>query len=310
VVPIRRKTLLRDSLFRASPYIVTILAILSVVAYVLGLKTLKDKELIACSVMVAIIVAIAVFGVVLAAKDKNVEKIVKSIEEEAEKIYLVGFRLSRWLETNALLRFVKWYKVDGFCYAISALAMLALKNVKAEEIRLARGSSGRTKGKKRRHSWVEIKIPKAGWYVMDLSWTESQLIRRRDYLRHTHLKTKWTCSYDEFWALPYSQMLREAIEKQKTSYIFASLQAYGPCNNDSYGFGRFGEKSWPDGLPWNGHNMPPVKHVDEKKLVSSRVLRDFVKNPRRLQPKGHSQRTATWFWWKIEEAYKKQKASG
>ena len=229
--------------------------------------------------------------------------------EEAKKTYLVGFKISRWLETNAFRRFIAWYQVDGFCYALSALMMLMTRDINAKEIRIARGKIDRKENNEDddecRHSWLEIKIPYTGWYVLDLSWMLPRLIRRRTYMKETHLKTYWICNYDEFWALPYSRMMRDAIEKQETSYIFTSLLAYSPYENKDFTFGYFGGKEWPDSLPWNGHAMPPFVCYGTKNWVSSQILRDFVKKSRRLQPKSHSCRTV-----KIKESKTPKETSG
>lgn len=276
----------------------------------------ERKEIFYATILLIFSLLCTIPVVYMTLKMKKIDKVMGSIEEETKKVYLAGFSISRWVETNAFRRFLHWHEDDGFCYALSTLAMITFKNVKAKNIRIVRGADkadlGKPPSEKHCHSWVEIKIPLTGWVVIDLSWTDSRIISRKTYLKLFALEPEWECSYERFWSIPYSNMLRKAMECQKTSNIFLNLFAYNPKENGLYEFEYKDHEDWPDNLPFKGEVMLPFYHVNEKKLISTRVLRDFVKNPRRLQPKAHSCRTAVYVRRTILNAIKNQRneASG
>ena len=242
-----------------------------------------------CTIDVVVTVLYLIL-LVLTIRKKQFEKFVNALSEEAKKLYFHGFRLNRYVNTCAFWRFQEWLG-SGRCYAFSVLAMIMLRPNKTAT--LYRGDSyGKDGQLKTRHSWVEFKIPMNGWWVADFSWTNHGFMPKKEFFKAVNvdserLEPKWSCSYDEFWGTPFVGAICEAMEDATTSNIFRKLAAFGNPGDEDYGFTEYcySEEMLKYAIC---KQMIPYYDTSDEKFISSRIIRDFVKNPKREQPKARS----------------------
>lgn len=213
----------------------------------------------------------------------------QEIHAEAEKLYFYGFKLQRYLESNAILRLENYLRAS-LCYELSALAMILLRSNKTAK--MCRGDYLDDDGKlKTHHSWVEFEVPNEGWCVLDLAWFEPAIFKKDFYFQHCrNLIPKWSCSYSEFWNIKLTNAVYQAMSQSSTSYIFAELSVFGNPKANGYGFKKYCKKEQKL-IYTDGTYMWP-RRFSSGKVLSSRMIRDFVKNPKREQPKAKSIRLA------------------
>ncbi len=242
-------------------------------------------------------VVFTIFYIVLIAslvRIKMIEKYLEKIWQELDTLYFHGFKVHRYLSSEAFLRLQAWLGC-GMCYELSALAMLVLKHNKTA--RLCRGDYYEQDGKPRTcHGWVEFKIPLCGWCVADFSWIHGGFARKKVFFKSLDggkLKERWSCSYDDFWDLPFPNVLYKAIQSSKTSKILFELTAFCGHTVEDGGFKEWcysGQKlRYSDGtfmIPFLNNKGKPVSTI---------IIRDFVKNPKRKQPKAKSIRCSRLF---------------
>ena len=221
-------------------------------------------------------------------KVKALNKTLRAMHET----WFYGFRADRWfVETSAFQRFTEWYN-EGFCFAMSALAMIILRDNPTARIVQGHieGVKNPNSGGLYRHAFVEFKLPWLGWCVMDLSWITPCIANRNAYYRtYSKMVKDWTCSYEEFWKYDFSHDLYMATRRKETSDILDLLIWYG-CSDGMAGFTKAVLENW----SINEFDMEITApfHYGNEKLISGRILRDFVKNPKREQPKAKSLRRA------------------
>ena len=207
-----------------------------------------------------------------------------------DQLYFHGFKVWRYLKDDAIMRLQEWLGA-GMCYNMSTLAMLTLKHNKTA--RLCRGAYYDENGVFRTlHGWVEFRIPLCGWCVADFSWIHGGFAKKKVYFKSVEgemLKAIWSCSYKDFWDLPFSNVLYKSMQDRKTSCILAELAEFGLPIIEEDGFSEWCY-SGQSLKRTDGTFMIPF-HLGEK-LVSSRIMRDFVKNPKRHQPRAKSIRIA------------------
>ena len=208
------------------------------------------------------------------------------IWQELNLLHFHGFKIRRYLENETFSRLQEWLG-SGMCHELAVLAMLVLKPNKTAT--LCHGNYYDADGNfQTHHSWVEFKIPFNGWYVADFSWIDIGFVDKKKYFTSDNgeLKPTWSCSYDDFWDLPFPNVLYEAIKSPKTSKILFELTAFCGHTVEDGGFKEWcysGQKlRYSDGT-----FMIPFLN-DKGKPVSTIIIRDFVKNPKRKQPKARS----------------------
>lgn len=233
---------------------------------------------------------IVIFGIIARFSHR---RFITSMRCEIEELYLQGFKLWRYFDSNAIIRFEK-YLGSGICYDLAALSMVLLKNYKHS--RLCQGVKYDKEGKfQTRHAWTEVKIPFDGWYVLDLAWCSPCFYPKKKYYKlfnegKESLTAEWICNYKDFWGISLSRAIREAMQNQKTSYVFKEFSCFG---NPDEGYGFYDSINNIEGLAFSpsGTMMIPFYSYNNK-LVSSAIIRDFVKNPKRKAPKARHIRTA------------------
>ncbi len=235
-----------------------------------------------CTIDVVVTVLYLIL-LVLTIRKKQFEKFVNALSEEAKNYYFHGFRLNRYVNTCAFWRLQNWLG-SGRCYSFSILAMIMLRFDKTAT--LYRGDSYDKDGQlKTRHSWVEFKVPMNGWWVADFSWTNHGFMPKKEFFKAVNvdserLEPKWSCSHDEFWGTPFVGAICEAMNNAATSYVFRILAAFGNPANEDYGFTEYCySEETAKRVAWE--YMIPYYDLDDEKFISSRIMRDFVKNPKR-----------------------------
>ena len=216
----------------------------------------------------------------------KLEEALSSISHEFETIYFHGFKLRRYIESEAMLRFQNWLGV-GICRELAAVAMITLRGNKSA--RLCHGNRYKNGQFVTRHAWVEFKVPLNGWFVMDLAWTCPGVCKRRVYFRNLRKKGKmvrhWSCPHSEFWQIKFVEVVSKMMRNRKTSHVLLELSAFG--KPDDHGFREWCYRQ--DGPRYSdGSMLIPHPRIGSDKLVSSWAIRDFVKNPKRKQPKARS----------------------
>ena len=247
--------------------------------------------IIALLIVGVILIIVCVAAAIMCLQDIQLKRFLSSTMSESQKIFFHGFSLTHYIVSDAFIRLESWLG-SGLCYELSILAMILMKNNKTA--RLCRGDYVDKAGRlKTRHSWVEAKVPLNGWIVIDLACLSPIFCKRDQYYKYFdengRLGCKWLCTYDEFWKTPFAKVIAEAVKKPETSNILSELAAFGSPECD-YGFrGELIENSEP--IP-SGKKMPTHYRYGSKKPVSTEIIRDFVKNPRRKDPKTKSIRLA------------------
>ena len=155
---------------------------------------------------------------------------------QAWATFFHGKRFGEYLDTNAFLRLAD-HLGGGFCYEIAAIVMILAKPFKTA--RLCHGDLVDKDGNRLTRAWVEVKVPLNGWVVIDYAWKPNVLTKKKDYFRTAkngdQMVTKWVCSYEDFWSIPLSRIIKEAMEKPETSHILPDLFAYRNGKQE-YGF--------------------------------------------------------------------------
>ncbi len=223
-------------------------------------------------------------------RSKIMKKYLMKIWQELDMLYFHGFKIHRYLDSEAFPRLQAWLGC-GMCYELSALAMLALKCNKTAK--LYRGDYYDQNGKlQTRHGWAEFKISLCGWYVADFSWIHEGFARKKIYFRDLdggRLKARWSCNYKDFWDLPFPNVLYKSIRNKKTSYVLGELTRFSGPYKEEDGFTEWCY-SGQDLKYTDGTFMIPF--YLEGKPLNSRIIRDFCKSPKRRQPRAKSIRLA------------------
>ncbi|MDO4747511.1 MAG: hypothetical protein Q4A70_04230 [Candidatus Saccharibacteria bacterium] len=190
------------------------------------------------------------------------------------------------------------------CYELSVVVMILLKGHKSA--RICRGIyHDKKQGFISRHSWVEVKVPLNGWYVVDLAWMYPAFCGKKNYWQHKlegDLVCEWICKYKDFWKIRFPNILREAMQNSLTSHVLLEFSVFGNPD-EGYEFDPILHEL--DKLRFtDGQVMIPFLRDCSDNPISSKILREFVVNPKREQPKAKSIRRANaaikMFWTKKE----------
>lgn len=242
-------------------------------------------------VLAIVATALNIFIGVIKLKKIQLEKFFKLMNDESEKNYFHGFKFQRYVDSQAILRLEHWLGT-GICYELAALTMILMKNNKSAK--LCKGDYYKNGHMFTVHAWVEVKVPLNGWYVADFAWATGPL-RKKDYFNDLNksgrMISKWNCKYKDFWKIRFSEVLSKAMKNKDTSYVLLELSAFGGTNQNRYGF-----KDWiyeENDLKFSdGKTMFCHYRGNPDRPISTRIIRDFVKNPKRKSPKAKSIRLA------------------
>ena len=151
---------------------------------------------------------------------------------EAGKMYLGGFRLSKYLNPgNKFFRIMQLHSGLKLGCEASVISMLALK-----EIPSAKLVQGKYDGSI--HAWVEFLFGNTE-FVSDLIECDSFAVLKKKYYNSPHgVEKEWVCKYNDFWGLPLSKSLYANMQERETSRgLFEYLSEYHrACSCDGYGF--------------------------------------------------------------------------
>ncbi len=213
--------------------------------------------------------------------------VLRSIETKAKRLYLCGFSLDKYIDTCAFIRFGHWLD-NGYCWVTAAIGMYLL--IDNPSSKLCKGYCYNKLGKKSIHYWVEFQDQ--GWHwVLDLCWVGG-LAAYEQFRRSYMPKKTWTCSYEDFWKIQITNRVFESMHHPDSSYVLDYLVSMYWNSAKNKGFNDEIED-----IHMRDHTgmryMIPVEHeYDIYRDVWADTLRDFVKNPKREQPKARTQRFA------------------
>ena len=237
----------------------------------------------------------------------------RDIFHSAERLYFHGFNLYCHISRKSFSRLGAWLQPHSLCYEAGILSMMILRHNPTAT--LCRGFCEDPQNDfYSRHSWVEFKLGILGWFIMDLSWLSVGICSKKAYFNESaNIITMWKYPYQDFWKIPLVNTLYKAMQKPQTSHIFYELSAFddnGGTYTESYDFaGNINTDQLE--LSHNGTFMFPYRRSHaHNQPVSTEIIQDFIKNPRRRHPRSRSLRRAryairTYNHWYIQQANEK-----
>lgn len=200
--------------------------------------------------------------------------------DAADELYLCGHKLTKYLEyQSAFFLRLQNYLETGLCFELAGLAMMMLKNVCSAKIQ--QGYIYSPEGKKLRHAWVEF-IKRGAHLVADFAYEMPAIVPAHIHMRNfPKREVEWTCTHRDFWQLPLSNSIYEAMQRKETSYVFEDLEAYGvevkPGETEAFGFQKhvMGKACDPEYfLPYERGNG----------IISEAVFDNLIEHPDHLEP--------------------------
>ncbi len=192
--------------------------------------------------------------------------------------YLCGHHLYSMLCQKFFKRFGD-FNHDGFCYTVSGIIMLALKN--NHSAKYLRGFiRDRKSDFQTEHSWVEVKVIGI-WWVVDPVLTWPFIVPRRHYNRLFRVERRHVYSYTEFWRHPDTETLHDRLQRPETSWIFVELYKYfTPKDQTDVVF-----NPQPIDAFLENHHQYLVFPPEFGFKFSQRIVDDFMAKPTRKSPK-------------------------
>lgn len=201
------------------------------------------------------------------------------------RLYFHGFKVSRYLETEAFQRLQNWLGY-GMCYELAPVAMILLKGNKTA--RLCHGSYyDENDNFETHHAWVEFKIPLNGWWVADFAWISIGFCRKKKYLEKIRtskgtLIEEFSCSHNRFFQYEIVRELEKAMLKSETSNVLLELGIFGNPIND-IGFTKEVESQRTLRFSDGSFMYPHYRNLS-KMPVSTEIIQDFAKRRARSKP--------------------------
>lgn len=170
----------------------------------------------------------------------------------------------------------------GFCYGLSGLAMLMLKDDPTAQI--VQGMARSPLSKKRLcHCWVEIQRD-GEWYVVDLGW--SFMLKRRVTPREQYYdpssiaaESQWTLKHREFWRLYLPNILFKKCSRWRTSWLLPQfIWCFSPPTDPGYGFVGCHDEEFLKHLrdPRLGRAMTPQAFRFNGVIVDQHIVKELL----------------------------------
>ena len=197
------------------------------------------------------------------------------------ELYLCGRSIRKVFE-NQFFESLNHYAKCGFCYGLSTLAMLMLKDDPTS--RIVQGwAKGLRVNETFRHCWVEIKRD-GKWYVIDLGWFpwDLQPIPKEWYYDPFLAKAKsvWTCHHHEFWQRFLPNILFDKCSHPQTSWVLPQIiWSFIPPNdhaNHKAGYGFKAQDIKYIRSPKVGRVMIPQAFRLNEGVVDTRVIKELM----------------------------------
>ncbi len=257
--------------------------ILFIVLLIAGQAKKYPVLFITACIMSGLATAVVVRSALSRLKMFHIHKLRTTILKRADELYFYEFKLRRYLEMDALRRF-QIYLGYGMCRELSILAMILAKDYKSA--RLCQGEY-HTKNHSTKHAWVEVKIPFAGWIVLDLSLI-NEVITKQSYRElFEQLTCEWTCSYEEFWEITFLEPFLKAMGKPETSYILPEMTVFN-TEMDENGIGKYAYTLNTLYFDYSQEKKAPAYRSIRGKPISTQIIQDFLDNPKCDKPKKES----------------------
>ena len=262
------------------------------------------NEILPIAVIVALTVA-TIIAVWKVSKEAKAKRYLATLMDSAEELYFCGSSLSKVIETKALFRFQKWADV-GMCLWWAPLGMLLLKDNPTAE--LYQGTLYDIDGTQKFHAWVEFNIPQGERFVLDFSWLDSAFCEKKRFFKwlkreKVRLVPEWSCDYSTFWLQRWPNYLWELMQDRKTSHVLDGLSVLCPENNEEFGFKSLIEEFEIEDPEGYGVFMPPWIIEESGKIISTGILQDFIKYPKRQAPRDKTIKKAYRLLREVEESY-------
>ena len=209
----------------------------------------------------------------------------KQIEKEMSKLYLNGVSLKEYVRTDVFRRLEWWLGMD-LSFELAVLSMLILRDNWTSTLYQGMVIGGRDE--EEGHAWVEFKRGMR-WYVMDLSCGHPYVFSRSEYFGERgfgrYISMVWKCKFNSFWNLDLVETLWALMHFKDTSFVLRELNwfrptEHGPC----YAFDKCIIENR---IVNDSKQMKPffINKRDLKRPISTDIIQDFVKKPKRQQPK-------------------------
>ena len=209
----------------------------------------------------------------------------KQIEKEMGKLYLNGILLKEYVKADVFRRLEWWLGMD-LSFELAILSMFILRGNCMSVF--CQGTVIDDEDVGEAHAWVEFKKGMR-WYVMDLSCGYPYVFLKSEYFSEKgfgrYISMDWQCSFDSFWSLDLTEMFWVLMHFKDTSFVLNELNWLRPTKFDlRYTFDRCIMENHTIG---NIKQMKPffINKRDFKRPISTEIIQDFVKKPKRQQPK-------------------------
>ena len=235
-------------------------------------------------------------------------KILDEISSNGESMYLCGYPAWKFFESNFFSRLGHGYIGHGLCYEASALVMMLLRNSFQTQLVFGRCYSDHA-DKMVDHAWVEVKYLGI-WWVIDSVWYALPIPTPRLVYRFTN-----AAIYDrvipnkELWSKGVSRIFYEKLKNPETSYLLHNLVFFRRATEEDKGRAMMVMEQWEpfddDFKEMGSRDYVTVPDAFSRtKLVTLRVINEYMADQTRMQPKKHTVRKAQWLMRQIEKARK------
>lgn len=230
------------------------------------------------------------------------------VGEYLARTYFCGYPVIEVYDERFFIRYRQYVDV-GFCCAVSALTMIALRKNRTARLVEITYFSEKTK-RTEAHRFVEFWML-GNWWIIDPCWLDKCLVLRRVYYKGCNFiqSTKVILTHKQFWSYKVSQQLAEKLSKPETSWQFYELWAiYAWYDHDDGRHTNFHPKIAELLSIWPGECPSPGFYIDDKDgkiLFNGRIFREYMSRPDRLRPKAHTIRKSVKLKKFYQRAYKK-----
>lgn len=234
------------------------------------------------------------------------DKILDVLSDSLAEFYLNGYQVWDYYDTQFFSR-LGHYIGHGLCYESSALLMMLFRD--KFNIRIIFGSCFSDQSYEMvDHCWVEVKHLGI-WWAIDPIWYSKPLPIPRALFCFSNAPVYERIIEDkEFFSPEITRIMYQFLKKPETSYLLHNLvffrRAIWKNDRDKYMVHELFGEDYLDDLDGFGErdNIVVPDAFSSKKLVTQRIINEFLTNEHRKQPKAHTFRKANFIMKKVKQA--------